>query len=1117
MNHTRGLIMTAGIVALAGLAGPSHEASAQGTAAPGDAIVTGVITAPGGNPINAATVAILSLRVGATTREDGHYTFIVPAGALNGQAATITVRSIGYKAQTADVVLVAGTNTQNFTLESTPLQLGEIVVTGEGTTATARELATARGSVSDSAILKSNEPNITTALAAKAPGVQITSTSGDPGASTQIVIRGINTLGGGTGRPSDPLFVVDGVPVDNSSITPSFLDPQASSEGGAASPNRAIDINPDDIAHIEILKGAAAGAIYGARAGQGVVLITTKHGNAGQTHYSLNSSYSFDTPNHYIPLQTTYGQGSGGQGDACAQGQQGLDCTATAFSWGPALAKGTPVYDHSSELFTTGNTINNTLTASGGNERTTFYMSGSYLTQSGTVAGPNDYLKRSSLRLSADHRLFDKFRIGGNITVAETNQGGVQKGFNFSSVTWTSYMTPPNFNNQPFLSPSSGLQRSYIFPFPSNASALLSRGFDNPFWTAATAVSTSIDPRTFGDIHAQYDPLPWLKLTYQLGIDNSNDSRLQGQGQSNSNSLSSAGQVLTLDFDHNTVNQDVVATATYAKNDNLTGSLAIGSNLESLNVYENGLIGDGLLTPGLYSLNNVASVRSPLTMETHQRTEGFFGQDRLDLLDQIFLQAGLRYDGQSTYSPGNLWAFFPSASAAWEFTKVTGTVGPIGYGKLRVAYGEVGTQPSPYLYENEFVGNRQFTNGYGGLFVSPQGIGGLTLPAIAPAKNLGPERTSEAEGGFDMGLFGDLADLNFTLYRRRSTDVILATPAAASSGFTQQYANGATIQNQGGEIGINIRPIARKDLSWTIGLNGSINHNDVLSLLGAPYVTYGGDGGFGIVFATVGNSVNAFRDLDYVRCGRGITLFTSSGSPYSVDAHCSSAQRKGRALFLTNGTLVTSAGDPGDGPGFPLIDPTPRTIGNPDPKWNASISNAVTIGKLALSALVDIRRGGLVYNGTAAVLNFYGTGAQTARRGQQVVFGQNYMPGFGSQSGMVAGPGAGTKVTLDQNWYQSYDGGVSPAPIGAPFYEDGSFTKLREVSATYEFQSHAISRLGLNSVSVRVSGRNLFVWTRYAGSDPEVNDVGAETGAHGIDYFGDPQTRSVVFTVILNK
>jgi TonB-linked SusC/RagA family outer membrane protein len=1121
VNYPRCLIMTAAIAAAASFAGSPHRAAAQATAPPGDAIVTGVVTAAGGNPVNGATVAIVSLRLGATTREDGHYTFTVPASNLNGQPVTITARSIGYKAQTVDVTLAAGANTQNFTLETTPLQLGEIVVTGEGTTATARELATARGSVTDSAILKSNEPNITTALAAKAPGVQVTSTSGDPGSSTQIVIRGINTLGGGAnhgdGKPSDPLFIVDGVPIDNSSITPSFLDPQASAEGGAASPNRAVDINPDDIAHIEILKGAAAGAIYGARAGQGVIIITTKHGNAGQTHYSLNSSYSIDSPNRYVPLQNLFGQGSAGQPDPCAEGQQGLDCTASPFSWGAPLAKGTKVYDHSNEMFTTGNTINNTLTASGGNERTTFYMSGSYITQSGTVVGPNDYLKRSSLRLSADHRLFDKLRIGGNITVAETNQGGVQKGFNFSSVTWTSYMTPPEFNNRPYLSPSAGLQRSYIDPFPSNASALESRGFDNPFWTAFTAVSTSNDPRTLGDIHAQYDPLSWLKVTYQLGFDNSNDSRLQGQGQSNSNSLSPAGQVLTLDFDHNTVNQDVVATATYARGDKLTGSLALGSNLESQNVYENGLIGDGLLTPGLYSLNNVSSVRSPLTMETHQRVEGFFAQDRLDLLDQVFLQGGLRYDGASTYSPGNLWALFPSASAAWEFTKATGTVGPISYGKLRAAYGEVGTQPSPYLYEAEFQSTREFTNGYGGLFVSPQGIGGLTLPQEAPAVNLRPERTGEAEGGFDLGLFGDLADLNFTLYRRRSTDVILATPVAASTGFTQQFANGATIQNQGGELGINIRPITRKDLKWTVGLSGSVNHNDVLSLLGAPFVTYGGSGGFGIAFATVGNSVDAFRDLDYVRCGRGITLFTSGGAPYSVDAHCSSAQRKGRALFISNGGLVTAAGDPGDGPGFPLIDPTARTIGNPDPKWNASINNQLTIGKLALSALVDIRRGGLVYNGTAAVLNFYGTGAQTARRGQQVVFGQTYLPGFGSQKGMVAGPGAGTKVTLDQNWFQNYDGGVSPAPIGAPFYEDGSFTKLREVSATYEFVSPAISRLGLNSVSLRVSGRNLFVWTRYAGSDPEVNDVGAETGAHGVDYFGDPQTRSVIFTVILNK
>jgi len=215
VTHTRCLIWTAGIGALVGVTGIPRHASAQATAPPGDAIVTGTVTAAGGNPLNGATVAIVSLRLGGTTREDGHYSFVVPASAITGQPEIITARSIGYKEQTVNLAIVAGTNTQNFTLESTPLQLGEIVVTGEGTTATARELATARGSVTDSAILKSNEPNITTALAAKAPGVQVTSTSGDPGSATKITIRGINTLGGGNDNPSQPLFVIDGVPVDN--------------------------------------------------------------------------------------------------------------------------------------------------------------------------------------------------------------------------------------------------------------------------------------------------------------------------------------------------------------------------------------------------------------------------------------------------------------------------------------------------------------------------------------------------------------------------------------------------------------------------------------------------------------------------------------------------------------------------------------------------------------------------------------------------------------------------------------------------------------------------------------------------------------------------------------
>lgn len=1123
MTHTRRLLGTAAFAVLTSTGLTAPAAAQDAAAQPGrGAVINGTVTSSEGVPIPGATVAIIPLRLGTTSRDDGHYSFTVPASVATGQPAVLTARSIGFKEITANVILNAGgTVTQNFALETTPLKLGEVVVTGEGTTAHVGELATARANVAAADIGKSNEVNLTTALAAKAPGVEIASTSGDPGAATQITIRGINTLGGGAGRPSDPLFVVDGVPIDNSSYTTSFLDPQASAEGGSASPNRAIDINPDDVASVEVLKGAAAGAIYGARAGQGVILITTKHGGAGQTKYTLNSSYSFDNARKFPSLQRKYGQGDADtlgvpQPDACAQGLAGSDCRATPDSWGPLLGPGVRTFDHASEAFVQGHLINTTLTASGGNERTTFYASGSYVTQSGTVIGPNDYLKRSSIRLAAEHRVFDRLRIGGNVTVAQTRQGGVQKGFNFSSITWTSDLTPPDFNNHPYLRPGTPFQRTWRYPFPGPTSADSTHGFDNPFWSAATAVSTTNTPRTLGDIHAEYDALSWLKVTYQLGGDNATDSRVQGQDQGNSNSLNPGGQVLVLDARHSQFNSDLVATATYSKSDNLSGTFVLGNNLNSLNFYETGEVGDVLITPSLYSINNTLSQRPPLSVEQHQRVVGFFGQSTANLWQQFYVKGGLRYDGASTYSTGNLWAWFPSASAAWEFTKASGAIGPVGYGKLRIAYGQVGTQPAPYLYASIFSPTRQFTNGYGGLFESFQGLGGVATPTIAPANNLKPERTGEVEGGFDLGLFGNLADLNFTLYKRLSKDVILAIPRAASSGYTLQFANGAEIQNQGGELGINLRPIMKPNVEWTVGLQGSINHNRVNSLLGADHVSYGGSGGFGQVFAQVGNSVDAFRDYDYVRCGRGITL-SQGGAPYSVDAHCTSAQNAAHALFINDSTLSNSSGDPGNGRGFPLLDPTQRIIGNPDPKWTGSVSSSLRLGRFTVSALVHVRRGGLVYNGTRSVTSFYGTSAETALRGKTVVFGTNYLPGVGGGQGPVAGPGAGTPVTLNQKWWQSYDGGISPHPIGTPFYEDGSFTKLREVSVTYSLKGATITRLGFSTVDLRVSGRNLFTWTRYTGSDPEVNIVGSETGAHGIDFFGNPQTRSIVLTAILNR
>ena len=277
--------------------------------------LTGQVTGPDGTPLGSAQVLVLPLNLGTSTRPDGTYQLVIPAARVPATPVTVTARLLGYKPATTQLTLVPGRMVHDFTLPENPLHLGEIVVTGAGTVTEAEKLGTGRSSVDSTALVRSNESNVVNALAAKAPNVRVTSSAGDPGASSYIQVRGVTTI---TASDGQPLIVVDGVPVDNSI---NFNDPSnLARNASAAPPNRAIDINPDDIANVEILKGAASGAIYGSRAGQGVILITTKHGQAGPTRYSLRSSVSLDQHGRLPEFQHKYGLGSGGAAPACVQG-----------------------------------------------------------------------------------------------------------------------------------------------------------------------------------------------------------------------------------------------------------------------------------------------------------------------------------------------------------------------------------------------------------------------------------------------------------------------------------------------------------------------------------------------------------------------------------------------------------------------------------------------------------------------------------------------------------------------------------------------------------------------------------------------------------------------------
>ena len=1067
--------------------------------------VTGRVETTSGSPLGSVTVAIPSLGVGANTRTDGRYSFTVPGARAQGQTVTITARIIGYKPSTLEITLRPGTVTQDFSLETNPLQLGEVVITGAGTSSEVEKIGTVRNTVSADQIIRSNEPNLVQALAGKAPNVQVSQSSGEPGASSHIRMRGQRTLSG-TGQP---LFVVDGMPIDNFSYSTSNFNPVdelGSGEGsGTAQTNRAADINPDDIESIEILKGAAAGAIYGARAGQGVVLITTKRGRAGPTRYSFRSSYSWDEITREYPLQMKYGAGTGGVAATCP----GSTCVR---SWGAEIPAGTPVFNHATEAFDTGHIMDNSMSVSGGTDRTGFYFSLSRLNNEGIFKGPNNEYERTTVRLNASHRLVDALSLGANISYADSRGQFVHRGNNANGLALGLLRTPPDFDNRVWKD-ENGLQRSYRRPTRTPDEARLSSGFDNPFWALYEGENTARVGRVFGNIAADYVPNGWLRVNYTLGADYSNDERLEGMpigsaGEGAEGRITE-GNIVNSQLDHN-----LAATATYSMSPNFGGSVTLGHNLNARSTRQISVVGRTLVANRPFKLTNTVSRDIPLDTEENIHNESFFGQATFDLFEQLYLVAALRNDGSSTFSEDNRRSWFPKASAAWTFTNYLGEQPWVSFGKLRVAYGEAGQEPNAYLTSPTFDGSTVFSGVVQGTGLSPTqaGFGGLTTALVKAAEDLGPERTREFEAGFDIGFWEDLADLSFTLYRSKSEDVILNTPLPPSTGYYVQAQNSAEFSNKGVEVSLNLRPLRSERFSWDIGLQWARNRSNVDQLDAADFIYLDGINTIS-PYAVVkeGSPVGVFYDYGLARCGI---------SPNGMGAVISGVDLADVCAGQPRGALYIGAN------GFPVGDDNQRVIGDPNPDWTGSVQSGFTFGKIRFSGLAEIKKGGVINNGTKGALLSYGTHKLTEERascptlttctGNEKVFGQN-----GFYAGPVVGPGAGRPVPIGENWY-----GTGALALGNCLFsgyseecmEDGGYVKLRELSVAYTVDNDWVSRsLGFNSIDLRLAGRNLKTWTDYTGFDPETEFGQAIQLTRGMDYFNMPQSRSFIFSVGLNR
>ena len=1095
------------------IVGAAASAGAQASAT-----ISGTVTNEAGVGLPAATVLIQGTTIGTHTDDQGRYSIVVPSSRANGQTSVLVARTIGYTSQQVPVTLTSGsTLTQNFSLVANPLNLDVVVVTGAGTSTTRERLTTTINSVDSSALNRAANPqNVVSALAAQAPNVEVRTQSGEPGSSASIKIRGASSLSG----TNQPLFIVDGQPIDNQTIsTQSIADGSGTVSGADQStvaPNRASDINPADIESIQILKSAAAAAIYGARAANGVVIITTKSGTPGATRWTLSSTETFDRVNAPDILQHTYVQGIDEEADTCG----GPNCSVSRWSWGPAAAAGVPMYDHSKELFDTGITADNNLQVSGGNERTTFYASGGLLSQDGFFKGPNNKYNRASVRLKGTQQINSQLKVSGNLSYIDTRGRFVQKGSNLSGVMLGALRTPPSFNNQDTYTPATspdcvplcgGLQRAYRFPNATSVGEMLNAiYYDNPFFVLDNPGNRSELGRSVSNINIDWTPLEWLNVSETLGADYYNDWRLESLPLTSGNDV--VGNVTRNDINNLEIDHNLIATAKHTFGTNTDLTVTVGQNLNSRRLRQTYAFGEQLIAPTPFNIQNTITPRVQ-EYRALRHIEAYFAQAEVSLLDQLVLNLGIRNDGFSTFGSAHPRANYPKASAAWTFSNLLNNrdrTGLFSYGKAHVAYGETGKEPPAYaaitaLTSTTFIG----LGGYGDL-IKPgiAGQGALLTSLTLGNPDLRPERNRELEFGLDLAFLNSKVDMSATGYNKRGSDIILSAPINASStGSTLKVLNAASIKNSGVELMLNLHPIQTATTGWDIGVQYGRNRGRVLSLNGADFINYTLEGFQGAIgTSAVGFAPGVIQGSDFVRCGLGITniAIPGLGVVNDVDASVCSGAPKG-ALVL---------GDDG----LPVADPTQRIIADPNPKYTMSYNTNLRWNKFSLSGLLDVRKGGSVWNGTRGVLDFFGTGKDTKVRSMtNGQYGVNYMTDIYP---VTVGPGKNVvpfTTPIDwENWFLGDGGGFGT--VGAQFVEDGSFAKLREISLTYNLDQSWLKNLtGFSSADIRIAGRNLKTWTKYSGFDPEVNLGGAEFLTQGLDYFINPPTRSFVLSFSLNR
>lgn len=1003
--------------------------------------VAGTVTSSDdGLPLAGVTVLQKGTTNGLVTDTNGKYSISLPRG------ATLVFSFLGMQSQEYQVL---DQRLIDVVLAPQTTMMQEVVVTALGISREKRSLGYAVTEVSGSDVARVRDLNVVNSLAGRVSGVVVTQGTFGPGSSSRVIIRGNNSLTGN----NQPLYVVDGIPIDNTGYGSA-----SSANTGEYSKNDygsgISDLNPDDIESMSILKGPNAAALYGSRAANGVILITTKKGTLNRgLGVTYSGSFNFDTPMLLPQFQNEFGQGTGGNVPATIG-----DLRATAASWGAALDGSQKIYgtglngetrpysaqtDNVKNFFETGATMVNTIAIDGGNAQSTLRFSYSNTKANSMIPGSD--LSRHNFNIRGTTNLTEKFNLDAKVTYFVQNAHNRPVMGTEGVIAWL-YRIPRNM----LIDDYGPEQAKYQDPATYAARSHTSTTFGNPYWYQLHDINNDNRNRLQGYVKANYDFTEWLSAFVRIGTDavaekvetvNQYGHWYYSTGRMN-NSMARTSET------------NIDGLLMFKKD--LASGIKVNANFGANHMYQTyegmSVYAEKFKIPTKPNLES-ASTNLPAYDPLQEKIiNSLYGSAMISYNDFIYLEGSARNDWSSTLPKNNWSYFYPSASLSVLLNEIIG-IDAIDLAKVRINWAKVGSDTEPYQLQNAF-NLSSAGDSYLGLTI-------LTRPSTRRDPNLMPEQTSSLELGGEFRFFDNRLYSDLSYYSIKSKNLIMDVPIPASTGYNFERTNVGEITNKGFEFLIGGIPVQSGKFVWDVSLNMSTNKNTLVKLIEGVdnFIFTTTNSGVAEVWATVGGGYGDIYATTYERDESGNIIVTDAG------------------LFQTASEK--------------------KLVGNYQPDWVGGLSSTLSYGSISLRFLIDARIGGEIYSGTDAGLDAFGVSKASLRyRDEGVVI-----------DGVRANGTANTVNITGQQYWGSYSG------VGENYIFDQTNIRLREAAVNFNLPGKYIANTFIKGLSVGITGRNLFfLYRALENYDPE-GSYSVSNYSQGVLFYTMPTARSIGFNV----